>query len=88
MPSFERPLAIRRNTHSGLTVIVMTRRDDCFGILTPYGEEEHISNYISLFGRDIEVGKTASARSRLVVLPEPTEVEILGIADAFLEGSA
>jgi hypothetical protein len=87
MPSFERPLAIRRDPRSGLTMIVMTRRDDCFGILTPYGKESHISNYMSLFGHDIEAGETASARSRLVVLPEPTEVEILGVADAFLEGS-
>ena len=88
MPRFEQPLAIRRDPRSGLAVIVMTRRDDCFGIFTPYGEEKHISNYISLFGHDIEAGETASARSRLVVLPEPTEAEILGIADAFLEGSA
>jgi hypothetical protein len=87
VPSFARPLAIRRDPRSGLTVIVMTQRDDCFGIFTPYGEEKHISNYMSLFGNDIEAGETASARSRLVVLPDPTEAEILGIADAFLRSS-
>lgn len=87
MPNFTLPLAIRRDPSSGLTVIVMTRRDDCFGIFTPYGEEKHVSNYMSLFGHDIEGGETASARSRLVVLPDPSEEEILGIAEAFLEGS-
>ena len=65
----------------------MTQRDDCFGIFTPYGKEKHISNYMSLFGHDIEAGQTASAHSRLVVLPDPTEVEILEIADAFLRTS-
>jgi hypothetical protein len=84
MPSFAQPLAIRRDPRSGLTVIVVTRRDDCFGVLTPYGKEKHISNYMSLFGHDIATGETASARSRLIVLPDPREAEILGIADAFL----
>jgi aryl-alcohol dehydrogenase-like predicted oxidoreductase len=46
------------------------------------------SNYMSLFGHDIEAGETVSARSRLVVLPDPTEAEILGIADAFLRASS
>ena len=87
MPNYARPLMIRRDTLSELTVIMMTRRDDCFGICTPYGEEKHYSNYMSLFGYDIEAGKTVMARSRLVVLPDPTEAEILKIADEFLKGS-
>jgi hypothetical protein len=63
----------------------MAERDDCFGVFTPYGEESHFSNYLSLFGRDIEAGDAAIARSRLVVLSNPTEAEILEIATAFLE---
>jgi hypothetical protein len=88
MPSFARPLAIRRDPDSGLTVIVMTQHEACFGVFTPYGEESHISNYMSLFGHDVEAGETASARSRLVVSPEPTEAEILEAADAFLGASS
>jgi hypothetical protein len=84
MPNFALPLAIRRDPHSGLTVIAMTQSDECFGIFTPYGEESHISNYISIFGHDIESGETVSAHSRLIVLPDPTEAEILRIADNFL----
>jgi hypothetical protein len=87
MPDFAQPLAIRHDPHSGITVIVMSQRDDCFGVLTPYGEEEHISNYMSLFGHDIEAGEIASARSRLVVLSDPTEAEILEVADSFLRAS-
>ena len=57
------------------------------GIFTPYGEEKHISNYMSFFGHDIEAGESASARSPLVVLPDPTEAEVLEIADEFLIAS-
>jgi len=85
MPNYARPLMIRRDTLSKLTVIMMTRRDDCFGFCTPYGEEKHYSNYMSLFGNDIKAGQTASACSRLVVLSDPTEAEILKIADEFLK---
>jgi hypothetical protein len=42
---------------------------------------------MSLFGHDIEAGETASARSRLIVLSDPTEAEILGVADTFLKAS-
>jgi hypothetical protein len=87
MPSFARPLMIRRDDLSGLTVVLMTRAEDCFGVFTPYGEEPHFSNYMSLFGRDLEPGESARARSRLVVLHEPTEAQILGLADAFLGAS-
>ena len=72
MPKFALPLAIRRDPHPGLTVIVMTQCDECFGIFKPYGEASHISNYMSSFGHDIEAGESASAHSRLVVMPNPT----------------
>lgn len=84
MPHHALPLAIRRAPASGLTVIVMAQREECFGVFTPYGEEEHYSNYFSLFGRDMKAGERADVRSRLVVLPNPTEKEILGGAEEFL----
>lgn len=85
MPDFDKPLAIRRDPGTGTTVIVMTKRADCFGIFTPYGEEKHISNYLSVFGNDIENGETVKAHSRLVVLSKPTDKEILNVANAFLQ---
>lgn len=84
MPNYALPLALRRDPSSGLTVIVMASPDDCFGVFTPYGEEKHYSNYLSFFGHDIEGGEIASARSRLVVLPDPTEEEILAVTHEFL----
>jgi hypothetical protein len=83
MPSYEQPLAIRCDPGSGLTVVVMTQRGECFGVFTPYGEEAHVSSYMSLLGHDIAVGEAASAHSRLVVLLNPTEADIFGIAEAF-----
>jgi hypothetical protein len=87
MPHYARPLAIRRDASTGLAGVVLGRPSDCFGVFTPHRERTHMSNYLSLFGHDIEVGESASARSRLVVLSNPTEEEILKIADAFLAAS-
>jgi len=84
MPNYALPLAIRRDPETKLTVIVMTEREDCFGIFTPYGEEKHYSNYLSLWGHDIDAGEQASTRSRLVVLSNPTDAEIVAIANDFL----
>jgi len=82
MPNYALPLAIRRDPETNLTVIVMTQQEDCFGIFTPYGEEKHYSNYLSLWGHDIEEGEQASTRSRLVVLSDPSDDEILDHAKA------
>lgn len=84
MPEFALPLAVRRDPGSDLTVISMAHPADCFGVFTPYGEDKHYSNYLSLFGYDIEAGETASAHARLVVLPGPDEEDILGIAREYL----
>jgi len=88
MPPYALPLAIRRDPETKLTVVVMTQREDCFGIFTPYGEEKHYSNYMSFFGHDIKAGEQASTRSRLIVLSNPTEAEILSLTREFLNVSS
>mgnify|MGYP001825715141 CR=1 FL=1 len=85
MPNFAAPVAIRRDPGSGLTVVVMSHRNDAFGLFTPYGEEDHISNYISLFGMDVGPGEIEIAHSRLVVLQSPTDAEILEYANVYLD---
>ncbi len=87
MPSFAWPLAIRRDPDSGLTVVTIARPEDCFGVFTPYGEEGHMSKYLSLFGYTIEAGQSASAGARLVVLSDPTEAQILEVAEEYLEAA-
>lgn len=84
MPNYALPLALRRDPSNGLTIIVMASPDVCFGVFTPYGEEKHYSNYLSFFGNDMEAGEVASAHSRLVVLVDPTESEILSVTHEFL----
>jgi hypothetical protein len=83
MPPYQLPLAFRRDVHTGTTVVVMAEEHECFGIFTPYGEEKHYSNYLSLFGYDVEAGETVSALTRLVVLSNPSEREILDLYDTF-----
>lgn len=83
MPAYDYPLAYRRDMRTGTTVVVMAKREDCFGIFTPYGEEKHYSNYLSLFGYDIEVGSSARAHTRLVVLSDPAGSEIEKAYKAF-----
>lgn len=85
MPSFKKPLAIRRDPISGITVLLMTKHKDCFGVFTPYNKEKHFSNYFSLFGYDIKAGETAYAHSRMVVLVRPTDKEILEVASLFFD---
>ncbi len=84
LPNYALPLAIRRDPSTDLTVVLMAKRDDCFGVFTPYGTEKHYSNYLSLFGHDIEAGTSVSAHTRQVVMAAPSEAEILEVAKAYL----
>ncbi|MEI6645297.1 MAG: hypothetical protein WCP12_04605 [bacterium] len=66
-PALAAPLAMRRDSKSGLCALVMALPEDCFAVLTPYSEESHRSLYLSLFGRDMLVGETVQARTRFIV---------------------
>ena len=73
------PIGIRRGKRSGLAAILMAPPEDCFALSTPYEGEGHFSLYLSLFGRDVKAGETATARCRLVIAKSPTEQQILGL---------
>ena len=62
-PRLAAPLALRRDARSGLTALVMAPAEDCFAVSTPYGQDDHRSLYLSLLGRDLKAGHTASARA-------------------------
>ncbi len=83
MPEYDKPIALRRDLKTGITAVLMSKPEDCFGVFTPYNEDKHFSNYFSLFGHDIASGQTANAHSRLIVLSEPTDQDILNLANAF-----
>lgn len=65
MPRLASPLAIRRDAASGWTAVLMSPPSDCFAISMPYGEESHRSVYLSLFGKDLAAGQSATAHARL-----------------------
>jgi hypothetical protein len=67
MPELAFPLAVRREAGGGLAAVLMAPAGDAFAVSMPYGEEGHRSLYLSLFGRDLSPGRTASARARLVI---------------------
>lgn len=77
MPTLARPIAVRRDPVSGVAAAVLARSEDCFAVLTPFQTEGHYSLYLSLFGRDVKAGETASARTRLVILAPFSESRVL-----------
>jgi len=83
---FFAPLAIRRNHENGLCAILMAPPEDCFAVMTPYEGEGHRSLYLSLFGRDIQAGKTVTARTRLVVCPLSTDEEAVSLYKSYIQG--
>ncbi len=85
MPELAAPLAVRRDAKTGLTGLVMSPREDCFAVATPYGEEGHRSLYLSLLGRDIQAGQTATARARLVIARGVSDARAVAIYEAFVK---
>ena len=71
------PLGIRRGKGGAPTAILMAPAEDCYALSTPYAGEGHRSFYLSLFGRDVKAGETATARCRLVIAKSPTDQQIV-----------
>jgi hypothetical protein len=85
MPRLAAPLALRRDAKSGLTVVLMSRPNDCFAVSMPYGEEGHRSVYLSLFGGDLTAGQEASAGGRLVIGKDIADGRALELYRAYLK---
>jgi len=83
MPFLAAPLALRRDADSGLTAVVMARCEDCFAVATPYGQEGHRSLYLSLLGRDLKAGESATARSRLVIGRGISDQQAVALYEAY-----
>lgn len=77
MPRLAGPLCLRRAAAGGLTLVLMAPPEDCFAISTPYEGEGHYSLYLSLFGRDIKSGQSATACTRLIVLTDSSDEDIV-----------
>jgi hypothetical protein len=85
MPPLAGALAVRRDAKTGLTALLMARAEDCFAIATPYGEEGHRSIYLSLLGRDIKAGRTATVRSRLVIGRKISDEQAVAMYEAYVK---
>jgi len=83
MPRLAGPLAVRRDAKTGLAALLMAPPGDCFAVATPYSEEAHYSIYLSLFGRDLSSGQTATARSRLVVARGIPDQQAVALYEAY-----
>ncbi len=77
------PLGLRRDASMGRTALVMARPGDCFAVLTPHGAEAHRSLYLSLFGRDLKPGESATAAVRLVVGRDMDDAAAVSAWEAF-----
>jgi hypothetical protein len=62
----------------------MAPPQDCFAVLTPFGEEGHRSVYLSLFGRDLKAGETATARARLVIGRDISDEQAIALYKAYV----
>ena len=65
----------------------MTAADECFAISTPFEGELHESLYMSLFGRDIKAGETATAHSIFIVAENISDQEIPGLYEKYMKVS-
>lgn len=85
MPSMAKPLCFRRGANEKATAVLMAPMDDCFAIASPYEGESHYSMYLSLFGRDVKAGETATARSRFVITTTTSESEIVKLYENYMK---
>ncbi len=76
-PSFQEPLAYRRNPATGLTALFMAAPSACFAVAAPHEAEGHYSMYFSLFGQDLQPGQTATARTRLSIIAAGSDEQAL-----------
>jgi hypothetical protein len=86
-PQLAAPLALRRDAASGLTAAIMAPVRDCFAVSMPYGAEGHRSVYLSLFGRDLKAGETASARARMVIGKAISDQQAIELYEAYRKES-
>lgn len=85
------PLAIRHDPQTGMSMMLMSRPEDCFSIMCSYNQDPpdgvagHYSTYLSMFGRDLKAGETARAFVRLVVRKDVSADAAVQVYEQFLK---
>ncbi|NQT85632.1 hypothetical protein HQ560_02645, partial [bacterium] len=82
-PHLAAPLALRRDAKTGLVGVIMARPGDCFAIATPHAGEGHRSLYLSLLGRDLKTGESATAHARLLIAHGLTDDQAVAHYETF-----
>lgn len=84
-PHLAMPLAMRRAADSDLTGVLMAPKKDCFALSALGPTDFHRSLYLSLFGKDIKEGRSATARARLVVGHDISAQQAIELYKAYLK---
>ena len=87
-PRLAGAMAVRRDPDRGLTAVLMAPPGECFAVSMPFGEEGHRSLYLSLFGRDLKSGATATARTRLVIRRGLTDDQAIALYQSYRKETA
>ena len=87
-PCFAFPVGIRCDAASGLVVAVMAYQQECFAVAMPFGADSHHSIYLSLFGRDLAAGGTATARATILFGQNLADGELAARCRKALEASS
>lgn len=87
-PFLAKPICFRRDSALGITVVLMSSPGDCFAIASAWNPVTpeaggYRSLYLSLFGRDLKAGQSATARCRLVIGRDLTDAQILEIYERY-----
>ena len=85
MPALAAPLAMRRHAKTGLAALLMAPADDCFAVSTPCDNDPHCSLYLSLLGRDLKAGQSATARARLIVARDISDQRAIALYETYVK---
>ena len=81
---FAKPIVMRRHKENNLVVVLMAPAKDCISVSTCCKDEAHRSFYLSLFGRTLRAGETDTVHSRLLVLTDESNQDIVARYHAYL----
>jgi hypothetical protein len=87
----EAPMAVKRDTESDITLLLMSRPEDCFAINMSYNMDTpdniagHGSVYMSLFGKDLAAGQSARAHVRLIIEHNLSDQRAVELYEQYVE---
>jgi uncharacterized protein len=84
LPEYALPMTLRRDPSTGVSLLFMTRPEECIAVATPQENDPHYSGYFSLFGGDFAEGESRRTVSRMTVAGNLSEQAAVETVQAFL----